>query len=299
MAIPPQVTGIHVKNLDISTREKKITWDPSSDPTVTSYNIYRSEVSYGDFEKINTDPITDSFYTDTVPLTEVYPFQWWYKVTAVNPDGESDLAVTLPSTDIDIDAFINQPFDPAVPQALSEQNLLKPDDGTQFQYLRSTKINPRWFLEIRRRHKWLLEMGGTKVWLLKRKYSGQLCPNFDQLRNQHRQMAVGTVDPCYGTKYLGGYHTPINIMISFVNPKVRSVKFKEYGVEIDYTATNWTLWEPNLLDRDIIVRVDNGERYEILNITRTSWRGVILSQRFDLRLIEPTSIIYKIPVPQP
>lgn len=294
------VNEIEVFNKELKVFTKEIRW--KNIDGATFYNIYRSEISYGDFEKINQSPIYPSnseytTYIDNPPITDILPFRWWYKVTAVDNTGvESNLDDILPATDLPIRAFLIKPYNQQIPRALSEQDLTYPDDGKIFQYLRSTKINPRWFLEIRRRLIWLLEMGGVPCVLLKRKYSGVLCPNFDPIRNQHKQ-GFNVDDPCFGTKFLGGYHSPIIINISFINPAVKNIKWENFGLEVELSTKNWTLWEPNLLDKDIIIRIDNGERYEILNVTTTNWRGLPLHQKFDLKLVEPTSIIYKIPLP--
>ena len=326
MPTPAKIDNVQIINLDTYTRGRTVTWDLSAAEGITGatgitgYNVYRSEVSYADYEKLNTNllPPGTTHYSDTVPVTPVTPFQWWYKVTSVNRAlEEGSLTEAFPAVDQDINVFINTPYQTIEPKALSEQNKTFPHDGNTFQTLPSTNINPRWFLEIRKRHIWLLEVGGKEVFLIKRRYSGKhelpvsgytgsppipdLPPgtSFDPLRWQHRQAATDTsVDNTYGVGYLGGYHTPFRILVSFINPATRSSKITMYGVESDFEPSNWTIWEPNILDHDIIVRPDNNERYEVLNVTRSNWRGLILHQRFELKLIEPSNIIYRIPVPQ-
>jgi len=301
MAIPISVKNIKITNLDQYQRQRTIGWDLLLDPTIIGYNIYRSEVSYADFEKINSSlisPTINTYLDSAIPVTATMPFQWWYKVSAVNAiSEESDLASTLPAVDFDIDVFINQQFIQNEPQKLSEQDKTQPSDSKIFQILPKTNVNPRWFLEIRKRYRWLLEMGGVKVILLKRRWSGTLCPNYDPLRNQHRQYTSASYDdPCYGAGFIGGYHTPLEISISFESPVVKKATLHEFGLWFEFEPKNWTLWEPNLLDRDIIVRPDTGERFEVTELTRTTWRNLVLRQNFDLRLLEPTNIVYKVPI---
>jgi hypothetical protein len=141
-------------------------------------------------------------------------------------------------------------------------------------------------------------MGGTVVTLLKRRYSGTLCPLYDPLRSQHPQRTnAAASDPCYGTGFIGGYHSPIDLLVSFVTPVMKKATRREMGMWFDFEPKNWALWEPNLLDRDILVRKDTGQRFEIVDVTRTSWRGLTLRQNFDTRMLEPGSIEYKFPVP--
>ena len=331
---------VNSTNANNYLRNRQIRWDlipdldvvsgitgydgPAGATGITGYNIYRSEVSYADYERINSVIIspTAPYFNDAPPITSVAPFQWWYKVVGVQEvvvDGitgvtEGSLADAFPATDPDIEVFNVSPFLTTEPKSLSEQNITFPSDGRKYQTLPSTTVNPRWFLEIRKRHIWLLEMGGKTCWLIKRKYTGEheqqdptkpslttLPPGttFDPLRWQRRIIATAeTVDPTYGASFVNGYHTPFKMLVSFVSPGVRVSKIKMYGVEQEYETSNWALWEPNLLDKDIIVRPDNNERYEVQNVKRTNWRGLPLHQRFDLKLLEPTSIIYKIPIPQ-
>lgn len=336
--IPPIVPNVQVKNLDSYTRDRQVTWDlipdlniisaitgysgPAGATGISGYNVYRSEVSYDDYTVLNSVllPPAATYFNDSPPITPVTPFQWWYKVTAVNYLGEEGViggytagyTGAFPALDQDITVFNNSPFPTMDPKALTEQNQTFPKDGRALQILSKTAVNPRWFLEIRRRHIWLLEMGGKPVWLLKRRYSGphelpdpnipftDLPPgtSFDPLRWQHKQGATETTqDNTYGVGYLQGYHTPFKILVSFINPATRSSKIQMYGVEADFEPSSWTMWEPNLLDHDILVRADNNERYEVLNVKRSNWRGLILHQRFDTKLIEPSNIAYKIPVP--
>lgn len=291
------VKNVQVINLDQYTRERTITWDALPTDLVFGYNVYRSEVSYADFEKINADMLTTTSFADKPPVSPVQPFQWWYKVTAVDNNGETELASCYPAVDLDINTFNVDPFIQGEPKAYSEQNGTQPADKGAYQTLPRTKVNPRWFLEIRKRHRWLLEMGGKDVYLLKRRWTGPLCPNWDVLRKQHSQMTGANYnDPCYGTGILGGYHTSYKISVSFVSPTAKKTILNHYGTQIELEPTSWCLWEPNLLDRDILVRPDTNERYEVTNVTKTMWRGLTLRQNFTAKLIEPTSIAYKIPV---
>lgn len=299
--IPSPVANIQVANLNQYTRPRTITWDLSIDPSIVEYKVYRSEVSYGDFVQINIVQIPsneNSFLDNALPQTAVMPFTWWYKITALNSIGEeSELSQTLPAHDIVITAFVDPPFIQNEPATLSEQNLTQPTDSPVFQVLSNTTVNPRWFLEIRKRHRWLLEMGGTRVTLLKRRYSGTVCPNFDFLRSQHKQIANADLsDPCYGTGWVGGYHIPLEISVSFVSPTAKRATLRDFGLWFDFEPKSWTLWEPELLDRDLIVRKDTGQRFEITDLSRTMWRGLVLRQNFDIRLLEPQSPQYKFPV---
>jgi len=62
----------------------EITWDAVTHPDFTGYNIYRSQWSNGAFARLNTEPLTNTQFTDTsLPDSAVY----WYYVTAAYVNG--------------------------------------------------------------------------------------------------------------------------------------------------------------------------------------------------------------------
>lgn len=66
-----------------------LSWTASTDPTVTSYNVYRAMSADGDFIQIAAT-ITATNYTDQ-PDTDNY----WYAVSTVNPDCEGPLSTEI------------------------------------------------------------------------------------------------------------------------------------------------------------------------------------------------------------
>jgi subtilase family serine protease len=71
----------------------QLSWDPSSDPTVSSYNIYRSPTGAGAFSQIASTASTSYKDTSTDRGTTYY-----YYVKAVNPAGESPASETKDAT---------------------------------------------------------------------------------------------------------------------------------------------------------------------------------------------------------
>jgi hypothetical protein len=62
-----------------------LAWDPSPGEGVIGYNVYRSETAGCCYKKINTDPVPQPKYTDTL-VKAGKPY--YYRVTAVNSKGE-------------------------------------------------------------------------------------------------------------------------------------------------------------------------------------------------------------------
>lgn len=291
-----------VQNVKVRAKANRIftiTWDANQELDIDHYDVYRSETNYTGFVQVNLSPITALTADDHVPVTAPPDLIWWYKVVAVNTSSQSsDLATTEAESAFDEEIFVKNPFVQDVP-TIGEVKPVQPGNTqtpfTGFQTLPDiSRVEQKWYLEIRKRHMWLLQMGATKCKLFKRKWSGTKCSNWDPLRKIEDPSNSDTI--CFGTGFVGGYHTPMDISVSFINPAAKVTRSMDFGYWQEFEPRNWTLWEPNLLDRDLIVNLVTGERFEITNVTRTTWRGLVLRQNFELRKIETTSVIYKLPI---
>jgi hypothetical protein len=161
------------------------------------------------------------------------------------------------------------------------------------QILPSTLDRERWMYEIRNRYKWMLFMGGERVLLYKRKWTGKRCPNWDRVRQQHSQLDVCPI--CFGTGFVGGYLKPIEVFVGLPAPTTQQIEIETGpGMKNIYRPTWWTLWEPPLVNKDFFVRY-NGQRFWIVNKSETRWKRFVLRQIFDSDLVEPTHIIYSVP----
>jgi hypothetical protein len=149
----------------------------------------------------------------------------------------------------------------------------------------------RYFLEIRNRNKWLLEMGGERVLLYKRKYTGTRCSNFDQVRKTNQQH--GQDEICYGTGFVGGYFKPIEIFVSLISGSPEQITIEEYGRKRTFTPRSWTLWEPLLTNGDLIVRRNN-QRLWIQNVTVRRWKHFVTHQDFETAEVERNHPVYKL-----
>src|ERR1035437_4641355 len=148
------------------------------------------------------------------------------------------------------------------------------------------------FLDMRNKLQWMMGMGGERVLLYQRKEMGTLCPNYDPIRRVHRQ---DNDEICYGTNYVGGYYSPIEIFVSINVPgSQQKVRTYEEGIRREFTPTCWALWEPILKNRDFLVRRD-GSRLWITDVTTSRWRHHTLRSLFHTEEIERSAQIYKIP----
>jgi len=81
----------------------------------------------------------------------------------------------------------------------------------------------------------------------------------------------------------------------------RDLIINEEGLVTLEENDSWTIWEPFVHDFDILIVPENQsitgkeERYEIVNKKDSIIQGVLITQRFKLRYIEPTDARYAIP----
>jgi hypothetical protein len=158
---------------------------------------------------------------------------------------------------------------------------------------RGTHSKERYFLEIRNRYKWLLEMGGERVLLYKRKYTGTRCPQFDQVRKTNQQHGQDTI--CFGTGWVGGYFSPIEIFASVLSPSPQTANIQEMGRRRVYIPTGWTIWEPLLQNGDLIIR-QNGQRLWVTEVSQTRWKFFVLRQNFVTAEVERNHPVYQLPL---
>ena len=153
----------------------------------------------------------------------------------------------------------------------------------------------RYFLEIRARYKWLLSMGGERILLYKKKFTGDKCPNYDPIRKRDGDHSVENPEICFGTGIVGGYFKPVEIVVSLISGGQEQAVIEEWGRRRIYTPRSWTLWEPLLTNGDILVR-RNGQRLWITDVYQRRWKHFVTRQDFNTTEVERNHPIYRIPV---
>lgn len=157
-----------------------------------------------------------------------------------------------------------------------------------------THNKERLFLEIRNRYKWLLDFGGERVLLYKRRFEGTKSADYDPVRKRSRQNGQDPIASGYGTGYVGGYFEPIEIVVRLVSSSARITQDLG-GRKMEFSPRCWTLWEPLLSNGDFIVRRNN-ERLKIVDVTQHRWKHFVTRQDFDVAEIERNAPEYQIPI---
>lgn len=149
--------------------------------------------------------------------------------------------------------------------------------------------------EAQRRNLWILEQGGERVKVFKRKVSGLPCPcQIDARTLAYGQQPYNRCTTCFGTGFVGGFDGPTDIIIA-PDESERRVSQTPNGRRLEHSYEVWTTENPSLTQRDFIVK-QSGERYSVGPVRRPAVRGLPLQQHFNIAYLDEQDIRYKVPV---
>jgi hypothetical protein len=149
--------------------------------------------------------------------------------------------------------------------------------------------------EAVRRNAWILQQGGERVKLFKRKVSGIRCPcRIDERTLEYGQQPDARCVGCFGTGFLGGFDGPYDIIIA-PDDAERAVRQTPNGRRLEHAYEVWTGPSPAITQRDFIIK-QTGERYSIGPVRRPASRGLPLQQHFNIGYLEELDVRYRIPV---
>ncbi len=149
--------------------------------------------------------------------------------------------------------------------------------------------------EIRRRAKAVQEEVSEDADVYIRQWRGLPDPTTQsELDLDPNYQGMSRNDNTYGTGVYPGYFPPIRMKVRFGGAPSSALTYQPYGMRPLTDYEMWALWIPLLSTGDIIVRVNNGYRYEVVSCAVSTIRGVPTVQRFSTKLINTNSPLYKI-----
>lgn len=149
--------------------------------------------------------------------------------------------------------------------------------------------------EAIRRNLWILQQGGERVKLFKRKVSGIPCPcRVDERTLEYNQQPSNRCRTCFGTGFVSGFDGPIDIIIA-PDDAERRVSQTPNGRRLEHAYEVWTGPSPVVTQRDFIVKQTN-ERYAIGPVRRPAIRGLPLQQHFNIGYFDEQDIRYYVPL---
>jgi|7_EtaG_2_1085326.scaffolds.fasta_scaffold00847_6 methionine-rich copper-binding protein CopC len=172
--------------------------------------------------------------------------------------------------------------------------------GGEFNHLRGFNL----FDRMLNREEVLLDQVGEPVILLRRIWSGDTCSCSDS-RRMHPK--VKSCKRCYGTGYAGGYsqyeykrRSDGRIMVQFGDTTEDLKLDAKSHLEQVYEPQCWTLPNPAIRDRDLIVRYDFNDDvefiYEVLDNTKDKlFYRHFTRQKLKLKRLDKTDVVYTFP----
>jgi len=172
--------------------------------------------------------------------------------------------------------------------------------GGEFNNFRGMNL----FDRMLNREEVLLDQTGEPIILLRRIWDGEICSCSDS-RRMHPKMK--SCKSCYGTTYAGGFNqydykrrSDGRVMVMF-GDTVEDLKLGPHAhLEQQYEPACWTLPNPAIRDRDLIVRFDFNDDveyiYEVLDVTKDKlFYRHFTRQRLRLKRLDKTDIVYTYP----
>jgi len=150
----------------------------------------------------------------------------------------------------------------------------------------------------------LLDQSGEPIILLKRIWDGEICSCSDS-RRMHPK--IKSCKKCYGTGFIGGFtqydykrREDGRVMVAFGDTTEDLKLGLHTHLEQVYEPQGWTLPNPAIRDRDLIVRFDFNDDaeyiYEVLDVTKDKlFYRHFTRQRLKLKRMDKTDIVYTIP----
>jgi hypothetical protein len=141
--------------------------------------------------------------------------------------------------------------------------------------------------------------GGQRGYILKRRWTGQLCHLCTDYQTQECR------DPqcpsCYGTGFECGYFYPVGCSWAELSPRAKhtNIETQARGVTADIVVQADMLMIDLLNEDDVWVGAKTDDRYYVHNVQNTAEvRGVPICAQVELRPVPYSSAIYNIQIPK-
>lgn len=148
---------------------------------------------------------------------------------------------------------------------------------------------------VRREYLRLTRYVGSRGSHLARRSWGTKCPRCTDFHTG--MVADSNCNVCYGTGFVGGYYLPITLWVEQGTVEIREKHDESAGVRADTVQTARAVAFPYLVSKDVWVNDETDARWSIESKrVLAELRGVPLVLGIELRLFEPSSVAYEIPM---
>lgn len=236
----------------------RVEWEPLSSWVDLNprYNVYRSETIDGNYELLNSSPLTDTFFVDLENWnSSKFEMEWW--VIEILLDG-GVVHKTLPVS------------------ATAKR-------GT-FQNNRAIEINRReWVL--------LTKFSGMDATILRRKKHGMRCPVCWDTIN--RKVVGNKCTTCYDTGFSGGYYSGMKTKVQF-DSRIENKQYSYFGAFEANQIGAWTIAYPDIQPHDLIIRHGDHKVYRVEQIQNTELLGNTVRQIMRITELAKEGVEYSL-----
>jgi hypothetical protein len=222
------------------------------------FNVYFSQVEDSGFEKLNSTPLTGTFFTDTTTREYSKYTKGYYVIEAILTSKGN---VTLRSN----------------PKTWHSHQ-------RNWVTLRS--------LEIQRREYWFLSrFGGIKTYLFRRKSYGQRCLTCWDFKLE--KVMQDHCPDCLGTGFEGGYFDPSICYVQYDATPENNAK-TYYGRMEQVQIGAWTISIPTMRVDDVLVQTGTWRMYKVLSNAPTELQGNPVRQILGLTQLSKGDVEYQL-----
>lgn len=259
----PLTTNLRNENFYVTVypewyKQVTVEWAVPPEFGSCEFNVYFSQVEDSGFVKLNSTPLTGTFFTDTTTREYSKYTKGYYVIEAILTSKGSVVMRSDPKT-----------------WHSHQRNWVT---------LRS--------IEIQRREYWLLtRFAGIQSYLFRRKSYGQRCLTcwdfkLEKLMQDH-------CPDCLGTGFEGGYFDPSICHLQYdATPENNGKAY--YGRTEQTQIGAWTISIPTIRPDDVLVQTGTWRIYKVLAITPTELQGNTVRQILTLTQLSKGDVEYQL-----
>jgi hypothetical protein len=248
------ITDVRLLSFDVDHID--LYWNVAKgyDPLDYTFRVLRSEAQFGPFMPI-TASFTDRFHVRDTTVHQMSRRRWYYKVE---------------STHRTTSTVVEWPDGPGVS--------------------REARLDLEG-MEMARQYRLLLEQAtGREVWIFPRRTFGTLCPVCVDPITRQRTKSVCV--NCYGTSFVGGYHTPVRAYANIVVVQEGETVTESRKDNRRVAQSNFSN-RPELKEGDLVIETEN-LRWEVAKATAVRKSRAIIRQEATLLEYEAGHVAYKL-----
>jgi hypothetical protein len=237
-------------------KQATISWTVPAAFGNVEFNVYFSSSEDSGFQKLNSEPLTTMYFTDTTIQEYSKYNRGFYVVEAILLDKNN---VTVRSKPVS--------WEPAQ------------RDWVQLRAI-----------EIQRREYWLLSrFVGVKSYLFRKKHFGKRCP---YCWNPTLELIMDDkCVHCMGTSFENGFYNCSPTTIQY-EPNTNSLIKSYFGVSEPNAVGAWTISVPEIRPDDIIVKTGSWQVFTVSRMEPTELQGNTVRQRMLLTELGKNDIEY-------